>query len=256
MGRVRAALCLAGFAALTLPLMPVQLMLLRLQPAAARRLPMHYHRFVARILGFKVNRIGRLAGGGPLMLACNHVSWIDIVVLSTVAPVSFIAKREVAGWPFFGWLAKLQRSVFVDRDRRHATGSSHDELSDRLAAGDVLVLFAEGTSHDGASVLPFKSSFFGAAERLAIPVQPVSIAYRSRRNLPMTRRQRPAYAWYGDMELAPHLWQALVSGPIEVTIVCHPPLAGGLPRKELAREAEKAVRRGLALALHGRGEMG
>lgn len=255
MRSLRAALVLAGFSALTLPLMPVQLLLLRISPKGARRFPMHYHRLVARLVGIRVSKIGEVAGEGPLLLACNHVSWLDIVVLSTIAPVSFIAKREVRGWPFFGWLAKLQRSVFVDRERRHATGQSHDELNERLSAGDVLVLFPEGTSHDGASVLPFKSSFFGAAEKLSVTVQPISVVYSGQGNLPMTRRQRPTYAWYGDMELAPHLWEAVASGPIEVTLVCHPPLAAGLNRKQLAREAENAVRRGLVLALHGRAEM-
>lgn len=255
MRRLRAVLTLTGFAALTLPLMPVQLALLRFAPERARRLPMHYHRWVAWLLGIRINQRGALAPQGPLLIACNHVSWLDIVVLSTIAPVSFIAKREVMGWPFFGSLAKLQRSVFVDRKRRHATGLSHDELSGRLSAGDVLVLFAEGTSHDGASVLPFKSSFFGAAERLATPVQPISLAYTGQHNLPMTRRQRPTWAWYGDMELAPHLWDAVAAGPIEVTLVCHPPLATGLTRKQLARQSEDVVRRGLVLALHGRAEM-
>lgn len=256
MGRVRAAACLFAFAALTLPLMPVQAMLIRLAPNAAKRLPLNYHRMVARILGVEVKLVGGIAEAGPLLIASNHVSWLDIVVLSSIAPVSFVAKREVAGWPFFGWLAKLQRSVFVDRTRRQATGVSHDELSERLSAGEMLVLFAEGTSHDGMTVLPFKSSFFGAAERLSVPVQPVSIVYAGHRGLPMTRRHRPLYAWYGDMELAPHLWQALASGPIEVTVVCHTPLPTGMSRKELALQAERAVQKSLSQTLHGRGEIG
>lgn len=256
MGRLRAATCLVAFAVLTLPLMPVQALLIGFAPGAARRLPMHYHRLVARILGVEVKLVGNIRQPGPLLLASNHVSWLDIVVLSAIAPVSFVAKHEVAGWPFFGWLAKLQRSVFVDRQRRQATGASHDELSERLSSGDILVLFAEGTSHDGMTVLPFKSSFFGAAERLSVPVQPVSIAYAGHRGLPMLRRHRPLYAWYGDMDLAPHLWQALASGPIEVTIVCHEPLPMGLGRKQIAQMAEKTVQESLRLTLHGRGKMG
>jgi lyso-ornithine lipid O-acyltransferase len=256
MQRLRALMVIGGFVALTLPLMPMQKLLLAIAPAAAKQLPMRYHRLVARLLGIRVKVVGQVTGNGPLLIASNHVSWLDIVVLSTVTPLSFIAKQEVKGWPLFGALAKLQRSVFVDRQRRHATGNAHDEVSDRLNAGDVLVLFAESTSHNGASVLPFKSSFFAAAERLCVPVQPVSIAYAGHRNLPMSRRRRPFYAWYGDMELAPHLWQAIMAGPIEVTVICHEPLSTGLPRKELARLAQATVRRGLAHALHGRGEMG
>jgi 1-acyl-sn-glycerol-3-phosphate acyltransferase len=100
--------------------------------------------------------------------------------------------------------------------------------------------------------MPFKSSFFGAADEPGVLVQPVTLAYRGHRNLPMTRRLLPAYAWYGDMDLAPHLLGALREGPIEVAVVCHPPLSlsGEMSRKALARHAEEEVRRGLVLALH------
>ena len=240
------------FTALTLPLMPIQQLFLWLWPRAARLFPMHYHRLVCRILGVRVEIIGKAPGDGPLLIASNHVSWLDIVVLSSVAPISFVAKKEVAKWPLFGSLARLQRTVFVDRERRHATGGSRDEMRKRLAAGDILVLFAEGTSGDGRSVLPFRSSFFGAADMPGVLVQPVTLAYRGHRNLPMNRRLLPAYAWYGDMEMVPHLLGAVRSGPIEVTVVCHAPLplSDELNRKELARHAENEVRRGLVLALH------
>jgi lyso-ornithine lipid O-acyltransferase len=240
------------FTALTLPLMPLQQIFLWVWPRMARVFPMHYHRLVCRILGVRVEVVGAAPRHGPLLIACNHVSWLDIVVLSSVAPVSFVAKNEVARWPLFGSLARLQRTVFVDRARRHATGGARDEMRERLKSGDILVLFAEGTSGDGRSVLPFKSSFFGAADEPGVLVQPVTLAYRGHRNLPMNRRLLPAYAWYGDMELVPHLVGAMRAGPIEVSVVCHPPLSlsGELNRKGLARHAEEQVRRSLALALH------
>jgi lyso-ornithine lipid O-acyltransferase len=247
---LRGFLVLTGFAALTLPLMPVQQLLLWTGSRHARALPFHYHRIVARILGIKVKLKGD-PHHGPLLIAANHVSWLDIVVLSSVAPLSFIAKSDVNGWPFFGTLARLQRTVFVDRERRHQAGQARDEIGERLRAGDILVLFSEGTSGDGASVLPFKSSLFAAAEKGNAPIQPVTIAYLGHRNLPMTRRLRPLYAWYGDMELAPHLWEAVKTGPIEVEVIWHAPLTPELGRKELARTAEAEVRRGLARALHG-----
>ena len=127
----------------------------------------------------------------------------------------------------------------------------------RLKAGDTLVLFPEGTSGDGRSVLPFKTSFFGAADLPGVLVQPVTLAYRGHRNLPMNRRLLPSYAWYGDMELVPHLLGALRSGPIEVAVVCHSPLSlsGELNRKALAKHAEAEVRRGLVRALHHGGKI-
>ncbi|WP_421696668.1 lysophospholipid acyltransferase family protein [Aestuariivirga sp.] len=213
---------------------------------------MHYHRLVCRTLGIRLDIVGKAPKRGPLLIVSNHVSWLDIVVLSAVAPVSFVAKKEVSGWPFFGSLARLQRTVFIDRDRRHTTGSSRDQMRMRLAKGDILVLFPEGTSSDGRRVLPFKSSFFGAAEIGGVMVQPVSLAYRGHRNLPMNRRLMPRYAWFGEMELAPHLLEALRSGPIEVTVVCHPPLSLSCAanRKALALHAENLVRQGVSLALH------
>jgi 1-acyl-sn-glycerol-3-phosphate acyltransferase len=178
--------------------------------------------------------------------------------MSAAAPVSFVAKADVNRWPFFGSLARLQRTVFVDRERRVTTAGSRDEMAERLKAGDLLVLFAEGTSGDGARVLPFKSAFFGAAETEGIPVHPVTLAYTHHRNMPMTRRQRPSYAWYGDMDLPPHLWEALAMGPVTVTLRFHPPETthahGG--RKQLARHAETRVRAGLVDLLHGPGKMG
>jgi 1-acyl-sn-glycerol-3-phosphate acyltransferase len=120
--------------------------------------------------------------------------------------------------------------------------------------GDMLVLFAEGTSGDGARVLPSSppsllrrtSRRFGST---------LSIVYTGHRNPPMTRCLRPLYAWYGDMEM-PHLWGA-VAGPIEVKIICHAPLslADHGNRKSLAKKAEEAVRQGLVDALHGRDKM-
>lgn len=257
MNRLRPFIVLSAFAALTLPLMPLQWLFTKAWPSMARRFPMHYHRMVLRILGIRLKIVGEPPLQGPILLACNHVSWLDIPVLSAVAPLSFIAKREVGGWPFFGTLARLQRTVFVDRDRRHKTGESRDEMQERLKQGDILVLFAEGTSGDGRTVLPFKSAFFGAAEFEGVLVQPVTVAYAGHRAMPMTRRHMPFFAWYGDMELPPHLWQAVAMGPIEVTVICHKPLSlsGELTRKALARHAETEVRRGLVAALHRRGEM-
>ncbi|WP_373504976.1 lysophospholipid acyltransferase family protein [Aestuariivirga sp.] len=258
MSRLRPALLLAAFAGFTLPLMPLQQIFVWAWPRMARHFPMYYHRLVCRILGIRLKIIGKPPESGPLLIASNHVSWLDIMVLSAVAPLSFVAKREVNTWPFFGSLARLQRTVFVDRDRRHATGNSRDEMQERLKQGDILVLFPEGTSNNGVEVLPFKSSFFGAAAFEGVLVQPVSLAYAGHRNLPMNRRLMPFYAWYGDMDLAPHLWEALGTGPIEVTVVCHPPLSlsGEMNRKALARHAEDQVRRGVALALHDPGKIG
>src|SRR6185312_10071661 len=160
---LRAGVVLVTFLIVTVLAMPWQMLLLRVAPSAARRFPGAYHRFVARLFGVRIRVVGRPVTGEGVLLLANHTSWMDIVLFSAVTPLSFVAKAEIARWPFFGTLARLQRTVFVTRERRTQTGVVAGEIGARLAAGECLVLFPEGTSHDGNSVLPFKSALLGAA---------------------------------------------------------------------------------------------
>lgn len=234
MVRLRPFFILVGFLALTLPLMPVQYGLVRLNRRAARWLPWVYHRLLCRLLGMTLSVNGALRSA-PVLLVANHVSWLDIPLLSSLAPLSFISKREVGTWPLFGAMAKLQRTVFIDRERRHKTATSSNEIGERLLAGDTLVLFPEGTSSDGTHVLPFKSSYFGAVESLNIPVVPITITYLGAPKF---------YAWFGDMDLLPHLWAVIKSGPIKVHVTIHDALAKA-DRKTTTREAESVIRSAL-----------
>ena len=136
MGSFRATSILTGFFAMTVPLMPVQAALLRVSPKGARRFPHWYHRQVCRLIGVRLAVEGSLAQGRPVLLVCNHTSWLDIPVLSAVAPVAFVAKKEVARWPFVSWLAKLQRTVFVDRARRKSLRDVREMCSRELARVD------------------------------------------------------------------------------------------------------------------------
>jgi 1-acyl-sn-glycerol-3-phosphate acyltransferase len=257
MGKVRPALLLVAFGIVTPMAMVVQRVLLATSPEGARQFPKFYHRSILRLFGIRVRHVGTPITTGPTLIVTNHVSWLDIPVVSSLYPVSFVAKREVGTWPFFGTLARLQRSVFVDRDRRHSAGTSRDEMGERLDAGDTLVLFPEGTSSDGNGILPFKTAFFGAAVHAGVAVQPMAIAYRGHRGLPMGRRFRPFYAWYGDMDLAPHLWGAIAAGPIEITVVTLDPIPYDptVDRKSLAARCEDLIRRALIQALHAPDKM-
>lgn len=262
-GRLRAALIMLGFAALTLPLMPVQAALIRLSPSRARTFPHWYHRQVCRLLGIRLHIDGAVARDRPVLLVANHTSWLDIPVLSAAAPVSFIAKREVDGWPFVAWLARLQRTVYVDRNRRTTVGGTADEMTRRLQAGDTLVLFAEGTSSDGARVLPFRTALFASVMPAGTPfgdgppvaVQPLSLVYTHIHGVPVGRAERPMIGWYGDMEMAGHAWALLRAGPLDVGIRIGPPvsLAAFPDRKALARYTEAQVRAGVTELLRGKG---
>jgi len=258
MARLRAVFIIVGFLVITLLGMPVQWLFLKLRRrAAARSFPNRYHKVVAALFGMHIKVIGQPVTGEGVLMVANHTSWADIVIFSAVAPLSFVAKTEVARWPLFGTLARLQRTVFVERQRRSATGEIRDAIRDRLLEGDILLLFPEGTSHDGNSVLPFKSSLLGAAEaRLAggahVKVQPVSTAFTSLHGLPMGRENRPLFAWYGDMEMVPHLWEALLAGPLDVVVQFHEPLSlDRMDRKSLAARAQEIVQTGQAQALAG-----
>lgn len=259
---LRAAYVLTAVVVLTLPLMPVQWLAVRFGHPLQRRIPVFYHRVMRRVLGLRVRVVGAPVGEHPLLIVSNHSSWLDIVVITSLAPVVFIAKREVATWPFFGWLAKLQRSVFVDRERRHKTGDVNAEIAQRLASGDPVVLFGEGTSSDGNRVLPFRSALIGAArDALAaaeharhVWLQPLSVAYVGLHGLPLGRQMRPVAAWYGKTDLIPHLLRIARLGAIDVVAVWGEPVAydGTRDRKLLARDLEAAVRAPTVALLRGR----
>jgi 1-acyl-sn-glycerol-3-phosphate acyltransferase len=251
---------LAVYLAFTLPLMPVQAFGLLLRRPWIATFPRWYHRRCCRILGLRVRAIGRPIAARPVLFASNHVSYLDITVLSSLLAASFIAKTEVARWPLFGWLAKLQRSVFVDR-RVRSTAQQRDSIAERLAAKDALILFPEGTSGDGNRVLPFKSALFSVADHPEVgplAVQPVSIAYTRLDGMPIGRALRPLFAWYGSMAMAPHLWTVLGLGTVEIVVEFHPPttLAECGSRKMLARYCYDRVAAGVAVALSGRREPG
>lgn len=242
---------------LTLPLMPIQAMLLLLGSPLARKLPRAYHRLASRILGFEVTVTGTPSPLGSTLFVANHTSYVDIEILGGVVEASFVAKSEVARWPVFGWLARLQRTVFVDR-RAHTTHRQRDVLVERLKAGDRLILFPEGTSDDGNRVLPFKTALFaavhGAHFEHPITVQPVSIAYLRLDGIPIGRFHRPFFAWYGDMDLVTHLWAMLGLGHVNVAVEFHPTVsAENFPtRKALAEHCWRVVSSGVAAALAGR----
>lgn len=241
----------------TVTLMPVQLIGLALNRQWTGSLPVFYHGWCCRILGFKIRVIGTATRTRPVLFVANHVSYTDISILGSIIAGSFVAKAEVAHWPFFGWLAKLQRSVFVDRQTR-STAVQRDAIGRRLAAGDALILFPEGTSGDGNRVLPFKTALFGAAAQAngspAVIVQPVSIAYSRLDGMPIRRLYRPYFAWYGAVDLAPHIWSMVGLGTVEVVVEFHPPtfMSDCGSRKALAAYCYARIAGGLAGALFGR----
>ncbi len=260
---LRAALRLVLYLAVTLPLMPIQSLAVRRGSRLAERIPVAYHRLCCRLFGLAVERRGTISTARPTLFVANHSSYLDIFVFSSLMAVSFVAKAEVANWPFFGWLARLQRTVFVDRQRR-TTREQRDDIARRLAAGDNLMLFPEGTSNDGNRILPFRSALLSVAERRVEPdsgerplvIQPVSITYARLNGLPLGYGLRPLLAWYGDMDLAAHLWRVAGLARISVIVEFHPPVTieSFGSRKALTEHCQRAIAAGVASALSGRRE--
>ncbi len=232
---------------------PVQVLAARRGWKAAGLVPVLFHRLFLRLFGIRVAVFGHPPQPGtPTLVVANHVSWLDIPVMGSLVPLSFVAKREIASWPLVGHLARLQRCVFLDRTRKAATADANAAIATRLAGGEAILLFPEGTTGDGCRTLPFRSSLVGAARAaLAAPgapaeirLQPLAIAYTGRNGLPVTRRERPEIAWYGDMELAPHVAGFVRGGPLDVSLVWGEPIPFGAAsdRKRATAAAERAIR--------------
>ncbi len=241
--------CAAAAAALiTAALIPVQWLALRLNAPLRRATPVAYHRMMCRLLGLRLEVRGTLSTARPLLIVSNHVSWMDICAVSSLLPGVFVAKSEVARWPIVGLLARLQRSAFVDRTRRQRTPDTTGAIAQRLCQGDIVVLFAEGTSSDGNRVLPFRSALLGALEEASIhtpiTVQALALTYTGWRGFPAGRRQRPHLAWYGDMDMLPHLADILRHGAVDAVASWGTPAVyrSGSDRKGLARALESEVR--------------
>ncbi len=257
---IRISLALVVVVLLTAVLLPVQLISNRFGWRLSWYLPRWWHRVTHRLLGVRIIVHGTIETHRPLLIVANHSSWKDIIVLAAVADVVFIAKSEVKSWPVFGWLARWQRSVFIERERRRETGAQVNEVAKRLADGEIVVLFAEGTTSDGNRVLGFKSSLFGAAASAVaasptgdVAIQPVAIAYTHAHGLPLGRYFRPLAAWPGDTTLTPHLFGVLKEGAIDVQVCFGETIIydGNSNRKKVTRQVEDQVRRMLSEQLHG-----
>lgn len=202
-------------------------------------------RLCLRVIGLRLRGQGS-AMRGPGVVVANHASWLDIFVLNARHRGFFVAKREVAGWPGIGLLARIAGTVFIARDPRQARGQL-GVFHERLGAGHDLIFFPEGTSTDGMRVLPFRTtlfeSFLAPEVQATLRIQPVTLVYHAPRG-----RGPWFYGWWGDMGFAPHLLSVLaVWRQGEVEIIHHPPVRvhDFADRKALARHLEREVRAGM-----------
>lgn len=212
-------------------------------------LPAMFHRLACRVMGIVVEVRGTMHSGQTVWIA-NHLSYLDILAIGSVARCSFVAKDDVRGWPVFGRLARLQQTVFISRSPRRAADVGM-ALAAALASGKSLVVFPEGTTSDGLAVLPFKSSLFDVlvadTAQADFTLQPLTVSVESIDGDAVGVADRDLYAYHGDASLGPHLLRFLGTRGARVRLAFHAPLPKdcATSRKTLARAAHAAVANGL-----------
>jgi 1-acyl-sn-glycerol-3-phosphate acyltransferase len=245
-GRLRAIRRIVTVLLWTVLAIPVQALLMLLPGRPKVVFARIYHVVLCWLIGLKVQVVGTPSAVRPTLFLSNHSSWLDVLVLGSVLEACFVSKVEVGTWPLIRTVARLGRTVFVSRSRGR-TGTEAGAMRERLAAGDSLILFPEGTSNDGARVLPFRSSFLATAGAAA-QVQPVSVVYDRLGGLPAGRRDRPLFAWYGDMDIGSHFWRLARRSGTRATVLLHEPFdPAAMPdRKAMAAATWSTVSDGAA----------
>lgn len=253
MRSVIAALKLMAFFVLSFFIVPAQFLLLRFHKGAyAYIIPQIWHKGVCFIFQIEVETRGNPIKSGQTLYVSNHLSYLDIPAIATVLRASFVAKKDVAKWPVFGFLSKLQQTAFIER-KRGAAAKEATALGTMLADGKSLIIFPEGTSTDGQGVLPFKSSLFSLALNDAaapLTIQPFTIQVKEvNGTVPKTQELRDIYAWHRDMdtELPRHLWLFAKSKGAKITLTFQPVTTSSAfkDRKTLAKHCHEAVSKGV-----------
>lgn len=244
---LRAVLRGTSFLALTALVLLLHPALAPLGSAPAAALRRLWCRAVCLLLGIRLERSGEPYRGCATLYVANHVSYLDIPALGAFLDATFIAKAEVAGWPLLGLLARRAGTMFVRRHWRQAL-IQRNALAARMRAGESFVLFGEGTSTDGTSVRPLKTSLLSVAEPWVIDqpvaVQPVTLVFRRLADgTPIDRDNAHLYGWWGDMELVPHLWNVMRRPGLVLEVRLGAPVLSWsvASRKELGRALRQEI---------------
>ncbi len=217
-------------------------------------LPRLIHWLALRVLGIRVEVVGQPTFGRSVVWLGNHLSYLDVPILGSLGPMRFVAKQEIEGWPIFGWLAGLQRTVYISRRPRQALAAG-ERFEEAVRAGGVVVLFAEGTSSDGSAVLPFRPSLL---EVLMTPTQHEAEVQGFTLRLQEVDGRvanaawvRDLYAYHRDMSLLPHLRAFLGLRGARLQVIFHKALVPSrfADRRALARRLYEQVAAGLVTGL-------
>ncbi|MBN9305089.1 MAG: hypothetical protein BGO82_09725 [Devosia sp. 67-54] len=230
---------------------PVQFVITRLG-LFSPFLTMLFHRIGCIFCGLRVKVIGEPLHNRPTLLLSNHISWTDIVAIGSVADVTFVAKTGVRDTFFVGFMASLQRTLYVDYNRRADTRRTSAEMGQRLARNGAVLLFAEGHRDLGDHVQPFRSALVGAAQAAMVEggakdvaIQPVAIAYTHLQGLPVSRNERSGISGMNARGFKAVVAGILGSGMKDITIAFGAPIpmSAATDRKQITKLAEDQVRR-------------
>lgn len=206
------------------------------------RTPVAHHsiQILCGLLGFRLNVHGSVAKG-PVLFVSNHISWSDIPVLLACAPLRFLSKSEVSRWPVIGWLAGEAGTLYIKRGGGQS-GSVRQQIASVLAGGRSVLIFPEGTTTTGVSVLPFHGRLLAAAADAKCRIQPMTIGYR-RNDLP-----DPVAPFIGDDSFHSHLVRLLSKPALEVEVILHPAIEpeAAQPTEALAQQLHGTVSSGLS----------
>lgn len=191
-------------------------------------------RRVLRVFNAEVRSTGKVPKTG--LLVSNHLGYLDILALSGLTPSVFVAKRDIKNWPVFGWFARLGGTLFADRERKLKVGELTKQLRSVLDRGALVILFPEGTSSDGQTVLPFKSSLLEPAAACVHPLTVSLIAYQLEDG-----DVGEEVCYWKDMTFVPHLINLLSKKRVEVSVQFSELRKGSTNRKELARQLHAEV---------------
>lgn len=219
---------------------------------AAYILPWLWQKIVCSIFRITVRVNGTPYTDSQTIYMSNHVSYLDIPAIGSILRASFVAKKDVASWPVFGFLSKLQQTAFISRSREDVKKEKH-ALDSMLDDGKSLIIFPEGTSTDGREVRLFKSSLFSIAMKKnlrGIKVQPVTLRMETVNQKQIhTQDDRDLYSWHIDMDtpLDKHLWRFARNKGAVISLTFHPPLNASdfSDRKTLAKACYNTVSKGL-----------
>ena len=182
----------------------------RLTPQQRGERVQQWAREMLEVLGIRLVVQGTPAPHGPMLLVCNHISWLDILALHGAQHVRFVSKAEVRHWPLIGALATGAGTLYIERDRRRDALRVVHHMTEALRDGDRVAIFPEGTTSDGAGVLPFHANLLQAAIVSGAPVQPAALRFVDDATGALS--QAPRYI--DDDSLAGSLWNTLRAPPL------------------------------------------